>query len=327
MRGLVTPATYTVTVNSPGFTTQTPRWSLADGQKLTGVQLTLARSAGSLSGTVTTMPATRRPPGWPHGDRRATSVGTTITQSAGTVGGWTMAGLPIPGTYTVTFSRADLQPQTVAVNLDPAGNPTSGSAGAGAGGTTSTVAMTSAFAEISGVVSQRSSGRQHRSRRGGAVNLTSGSDTYTVTSASRTGVGGRLLPGRRGVARHLHPVGEPPRHQPDQRDRDRRRRSVARPEPVLIPPASITGLVRDRQGSPQPGSRSTCSRRRSIPRRSPSGPPPTRPAGTRSPTSTRRRRTCWRCAAPRGRHRVGDHRARRQPGAPTYRSPSAPNPR
>jgi 5-hydroxyisourate hydrolase-like protein (transthyretin family) len=251
IRGLVTPATYTVSVTSPGFTTQTTSVALADEQKLTGVQLTLARSAGSLSGSVTTLPGNAPAAGVSVTVSAGTTSVQTITQSAGTVGAWTIAGLPIPGAYTVTFSRDDLQPQTVAVNLDAAGNPTTGSTGSAAGGID--VAMTSAFAEISGVVSQRSADGTTAPAGEATVTLSSGSDTYTVTSASQpesaTGsyrVGG-VVPGtytlsvsRRGTSPTSIIV------------------TVAAGQsliqnPVLIPPASITGLVRDRQGSTQPG--------------------------------------------------------------------------
>ncbi len=253
IRGLVTPATYTVSVTSPGFTTQTTSVALADQQKLTGVQLALARSAGSLSGSVTTLPGNVPAAGVNVSVSSGTTTVQTITQSTGTVGAWTIAGLPIPGAYTITFSRDDLQPQTVAVNLDAAGNPTSGSAGGSVGSTGINVAMTSAFAEITGVVSQRSADGSTAAAGEATVTLSSGSDTYTVTSASEpasaTGsyrVGG-VVPGtytlsvsRRGTSPTSIIV------------------TVAAGQtltqnPVLIPPASITGLVRDRQGISQPG--------------------------------------------------------------------------
>ncbi len=112
-----------------------------------------------------------------------------------------------PGAYTLTFSRSDLQSQTLAVNLDATGTPSSGAGPI-------TVAMTSAFAQISGVVSQRSSDGSTAPAGEATVTLTSGSDTYTVTSASEPDsalgsyrVGG-VVPGtytlsvsRRGTAR------------------------------------------------------------------------------------------------------------------------------
>src|SRR6478752_2456416 len=246
IRGLVTPATYTVSVTSPGFTTQTTSVALADEQKLTGVQLTLARSAGSLSGSVTTLPGNAPAAGVTVTVSSGATKVTTITQSAGMPGAWTIAGLPIPGAYTVTFSRDDLQSQAVAVNLDATGTPTSGPSSID-------VAMTSAFAQISGVVSQRSADGSTAPAGEATVTLTSGADTYTVTSASEPAsvvgsyrVGG-VVPGtytlsvsRRGTSPTSVIV------------------TVAAGQslvqnPLLIPPASITGLVIDRQAGPQPG--------------------------------------------------------------------------
>jgi 5-hydroxyisourate hydrolase-like protein (transthyretin family) len=253
VRGLVTPAVYTVTVTSPGFTSQTTSVSLADGQKLTGVQLTLARSSGSLFGVVTTLPGNVPAPGVTVTVTTGSATVQTVTQSTGTVGGWTIAGLAIPSPYTVTFSRPDLQSQTVAVTLDAAGNLSSGSAGSGVGADGITVAMTSAFAEVSGVVSQRAPDGSTDPVGEAQVTLTSGSDTYSVTSASEpaSAVGtyrvGGVEPGtytlsvsRRGTTPTSVIV------------------TVVAGQalsfnPVLIPPASISGTVTDRLGSPQAG--------------------------------------------------------------------------
>ena len=253
LRGLVTPATYTVTVSSPGFGSQTTSVSLADGQKLTGVQLTLARSSGSLFGVVTTLPGNAPAPGVTVTVSTGTTTVATVTQSTGTVGGWTIAGLAIPSPYTVTFSRADLQSQTVAVTLDAAGNLSSGSTGAGVGANGISVAMTSAFAQVSGVVSQRSPDGQTQPVGEAVVTLSSGADSYTVTSASEpaSAVGsyqiGGVVPGtytlsanRRGTTPTSVIV------------------TVVAGQaltfnPVLIPPASIAGTVTDQQGNPQAG--------------------------------------------------------------------------
>ena len=246
VQGLATPATYTVTVTSPGFTTQTSTLTLTAGQKLTGVQLTVARAAGSLSGTVTTIPGGAPAPGVSVSVTSGATSLQTVTQSTGAVGGWTLTGLPIPGTYTVTFSRADLQPQTIAVTLDAAGNLGSGS---GVSGNSITIAMTSAFAEISGVVSQRNADGSTRPVGEAVVALTSGTDTYTVTSASQPAdaVGSYQVAGvkpgtytlsasLRGTAPTTVIV-----------------TVVAGQQlafnPVLIPPASITGTVTDRAGA------------------------------------------------------------------------------
>ena len=248
LRGLVTPATYTVTATSPGFTPQTSTLTLADGQKLTGVQLTVARSSGSLTGTVTTLPDNAPAAGVTVTIAGGATTVQTVTQSTGTVGGWMIGGLPIPSTYTVTFSRADLQSQTVAVTLDAAGNLSSGSAASGVSGNSIAVAMTSAFAVISGVVSQLEADSSTQPVGEALVSLSSGTDTYTVTSASQPAdaVGSYLVAGvkpgsytlavsRRGTSPTSVIV------------------SVVAGQaltyyPVLIQPASIAGTVTDRSG-------------------------------------------------------------------------------
>ena len=253
IRGLVTPATYTVTATSPGFTPQTSTLTLADGQKLTGVQLTVARSSGSLSGTVTTLPGNEPAAGVTVTIAAGATSVQTVTQSTGTVGGWMVAGLPIPSTYTVTFSRADLQSQTVAVTLDAAGSLSSGSAASGVGGNSSaansiSVAMTSAFAVISGVVSQLESDSSTQPVGEALVSLSSGTDAYAVTSASQPAdavgqylVGG-VKPGSYTLAvsrRGTSPTSVIVTVVAGQ---------ALTYNPVLIQPASIAGTVTDRSG-------------------------------------------------------------------------------
>jgi len=195
---------------------------------------------------VTTIPGDAPAPGVSVSVASGATSLQTVTQSTGAVGGWTLTGLPIPGTYTVTFSRADLQPQTIAVTLDAAGNLGSGS---GVSGNSITIAMTSAFAEISGVVSQRNADGSTRPVGEAVVALTSGTDTYTVTSASQPAdaVGSYQVAGvkpgtytlsasLRGTAPTTVIV-----------------TVVAGQQlafnPVLIPPASISGTVTDRAGA------------------------------------------------------------------------------
>jgi len=253
IRGLVTPATYTVTATSPGFTPQTSTLTLADGQKLTGVQLTVARSSGSLSGTVTTLPGNEPAAGVTVTIAAGATSVQTVTQSTGTVGGWMVAGLPIPSTYTVTFSRADLQSQTVAVTLDAAGSLSSGSAASGVGGNSSaansiSVAMMSAFAVISGVVSQLESDSSTQPVGEALVSLSSGTDAYAVTSASQPAdavgqylVGG-VKPGSYTLAvsrRGTSPTSVIVTVVAGQ---------ALTYNPVLIQPASIAGTVTDRSG-------------------------------------------------------------------------------
>ena len=119
LRGLVTPGSYTVTVVAKGFGTQSSTLSLTAGQKLTGVRFTLARSAGAISGTVTTLPDNKPAPNVTVAVTGGSTDLKTVTQSATAVGSWKIDGLAIPGSYTVTFSREGLESQTVAVALRP----------------------------------------------------------------------------------------------------------------------------------------------------------------------------------------------------------------
>src|SRR5699024_9529828 len=126
--------------------------TLTDSQKLRDVLMSLSASATSIHGDVTMLSD-----GGPASGVTVTietgsdTPVTTVTQSGATAGSWSASGLPVPGAYTITFSRADLQPQTVSVALNSAGVPTSGADADGA----ITVAMRSATGEVTGIVYQR----------------------------------------------------------------------------------------------------------------------------------------------------------------------------
>ncbi len=207
LRGLVTPDTYTVQVTLDNYTPQSATLTLMAGAKLTGVQIALNKASGQISGLVTTL-ADNKPAadvtvtvssgGSALTSATATSQTTTngagtgatsgnivtVTQSTGKVGSWTVTGLPIPGSYTVTFSRADLQSQTVAVSLDANGTVSGAAISQGNG---ITVAMKSATAQLTGTVTQRSSGGSVSKVGEAVVSLSSGTRTYTVSSASLPG--------------------------------------------------------------------------------------------------------------------------------------------
>jgi hypothetical protein len=113
----------------------------------------------------------------------------TATESTGDVGAWRVSGLPIPGTYTVTFSRSDLASQTVSLSLDGAGNITPGSLGARITSDGVSVSLQSSTAVVTGTVSQAGGGTQCDKPKStllgeAAVVLQSGSSSYRVTSAS-----------------------------------------------------------------------------------------------------------------------------------------------
>ncbi len=244
LRGLVTPGTYTITVTKDNFTTVSSTVTLAAGQKLTGDQLAMARSSGSLSGTVTLLPANTPAPGVAVVVTSGATTVSTVTQSTGKVGAWTVAGLPIPGAYTVTFSRTDLQSQTVAVSLDANGNMTGGTGS----GTGIAVGMTSASAVITGTVTQRSDTGATQKVGEALVTLSSGTDTYTVTSASlpASSLGDYeitgIVPGTYTLSVNRSGTS------PTSVIVTVAAGQVLQYDPVMIQPASISGKVIDRSG-------------------------------------------------------------------------------
>ncbi|MCU4186054.1 carboxypeptidase-like regulatory domain-containing protein [Acidiferrimicrobium sp. IK] len=168
LSGLPTPDNLTLVVSDPGYATQTLALSLAAGQQLTGEAVTLTSGVGSVSGTVSTVD------GAPAGGVTVTATNgqtsiTTVTLSTGAIGTYTLSGLTVPSTYTVTFSRPDLASQTQALALTAV---TSNATGINA-------TMLSSSAAIYGVVSDA-----HGPVSEVAILLSSGSTSYKVTSAS-----------------------------------------------------------------------------------------------------------------------------------------------
>ncbi|TAM92581.1 MAG: hypothetical protein EPN43_02190 [Jatrophihabitans sp.] len=191
LRGLPTPATFTVQAALPGYAQQTETLSLSAAEKLTGVAITLSKSSASLSGLVTLAAGNAPAPGVTVTVTNGSTTVQTSTQSAQGgaqgIGAWTVTGLPVPNSYTITFSRSDLASQTVSVSLDANGQITPGSRGAVVDSSgTIRVVMQSATATIMGVVSQVDPAAPGgKSPVGEAtVALSSGATTFTVTTAS-----------------------------------------------------------------------------------------------------------------------------------------------
>lgn len=187
LRSLPTPATFTVVASKVGFASQTLSLALAAGQKLTGVAITLNQSSGALNGVVTLLPGNSRVGGVGVTVSNGATTVQTATDSSNNVGSWHVGGLPVPSTYTVTFSRSDLQSQTVSVSLDAAGNVTPGSAGTRLTSDGIAVSMQSSTATVAGTITQTAT--THCSGGGSglgeaSVSLSSGTSTYSVTSAS-----------------------------------------------------------------------------------------------------------------------------------------------
>jgi hypothetical protein len=191
LRNLPTPGTYTLIASTDGYASQTLTVTLAAGQKLTGVALTLGKSAGTLSGLASIVHPS------PQADTPAAGVAVSVTdglltvqtetQSTSPVGKWDVGGLPIPGTYTVTFSRADLAPQTVSVSLDAQGHITPASQGTTVTAAGLEVRLEPATAVVFGTVRQVGGARVCDGANGlgeATVSLSSGTSSYRVTTAS-----------------------------------------------------------------------------------------------------------------------------------------------
>jgi len=190
LSSLPTPDTFTLTITATGFAAQTVTINLAAAQQVTGVSVTLTAGVGSISGT-TTLSATGAATG---GVTVTVTSGQlslqTVSLSMGAVGSYLVSGVPVPGTYTVTFSRPDLTSQTKAVTIN-------------AGTTTQTVsvALVSATAQLSGTVYVTSSASGPSSVActppptgvtaigSVAISLSSGTTSYQVSSASGSPIG------------------------------------------------------------------------------------------------------------------------------------------
>jgi hypothetical protein len=192
---LPTPGTYTVVASLDGYTPQTLSLSLTAGQKLSGVRLILVRSSGKLFGRVSVI----QPDGSP--DTAGTGVSVVITDGETTVttttqssaqhgnpaGYWKVTGLPVPGDYTATFSRADLASQTLAVSLDAFGHIVTGTGATTGNQAGLPVRLKLATGTVQGTVRQAGGQRVCNSANGlgeAVVTLNSGTTSYTVNTAS-----------------------------------------------------------------------------------------------------------------------------------------------
>ena len=118
VRTLPTPGQYTLTFERDGFTSATRTVELAAGQQVGGLAVTLAPTTGAISGTVSLGSS------GPVGGVTVSITGpdvevSTTSASVGTVGSWFIGDLPVPATYTVTFSKPGLVSQTRLEDLDP----------------------------------------------------------------------------------------------------------------------------------------------------------------------------------------------------------------
>lgn len=118
LRSLPTPGTYTVTVAREGYSSQTVTVTLTEGQQITDLSISIAPNTGSLTGLAGLSGI------GPAGGVTVTITGgevelTTVSASIGTIGEWVVEELPVPATYTITFSRSGYVAQTRLIDLDP----------------------------------------------------------------------------------------------------------------------------------------------------------------------------------------------------------------
>jgi hypothetical protein len=170
VRTLPTPGTYTLTFQRDGYEPATRTVTLGAAQQLGDIAVTLAPTTGSIDGTVSSAAGglggvTVAVTGAGDVDMRTTSV------SVGTVGAYGFGGLPVPATYTLTFSRAGYVTQSRLVEL---GGATAPSAATGID-----VQLVSSTAVIRGVI--RGAGGQPVS--GATVILSDGAVALQVLSA------------------------------------------------------------------------------------------------------------------------------------------------
>lgn len=168
LRNLPTPATYTITFTKAGYATENLTIALGEAEEVGPELITLAAGTGSISGAVNL--AGEGPVG---GVQVTVSDGETTvmteTLSVGDVGSYIVTNLPIPGTYTVTFSGAGLAPQVRSVDLDPAGDSNATSVNA---------SLTAATAVVSGTVTN-----EDGPIGGVVVELSDGTTVLTTQSA------------------------------------------------------------------------------------------------------------------------------------------------
>ena len=180
LRNLPTPATYTITFTKEGFATENLTIDLGAGQEVTGLSVALATGTGSISGTVNL--AGEGPAGGI--DVTVTNTETTLktqTLSVGDVGSFLVSGLPLPGTYTVTFSGNGLATQVRSIDLDPR-------SGANAEGVDAT--LTTSTAVVSGTVRD-----PNGPAAGVSVSLTDGGGITRTAVSANDPLGSYLLGG------------------------------------------------------------------------------------------------------------------------------------
>lgn len=114
---LPTPATYLVTFTLEGYASETIAVRLGPGQVREDLVVVLPDAFGSVSGVLTNVTSDAALGGATVTVSGGGVVLQTETLTSGTIGGYRIAGLPVPGTYAVTFDLEGFGRQTVEVSL------------------------------------------------------------------------------------------------------------------------------------------------------------------------------------------------------------------
>ncbi|MFN0030034.1 MAG: carboxypeptidase regulatory-like domain-containing protein [Acidimicrobiales bacterium] len=172
---LVTPATYTMQFSRAGLRSEIRTVALEPGQQLSDLAIILTPGTVDVAGVV------RDAGGVPLGGVLVRAVaGATMLEarsaSSGTVGAFLLAGLPAPGSYTVTFERVGYVGASVHLELAPPVEPAA--TGAAPPVPPLEVALNPATANVRGTVTSGGVGLG-----GVQITLTDGTITRTITSA------------------------------------------------------------------------------------------------------------------------------------------------
>ncbi|MFT3852749.1 MAG: carboxypeptidase-like regulatory domain-containing protein [Ilumatobacteraceae bacterium] len=120
LRNLITPGTFSLAVSADGFLTTNVTVRLDTGVTAPAQTIVLRPSVGRVGGTV----SAGGPDAGPLGGVTVTVSGPEFSRSTSSlttdpVGSWQITGVPLPGTYTVTFSATGYSTQAVGADLSP----------------------------------------------------------------------------------------------------------------------------------------------------------------------------------------------------------------
>ncbi len=169
--GLPTPRTYVLTFTLDGFSSATIALDLGGGETRSGLTAKLVGGAGTVRGTARDVNG--NPLGGvqvvvTRGDLSATTTTLTSGSGANGIGTYTIANLPTPGVYSVTFTLDGYETETQSV----------GFLGAGEQGGID-VTMRTTAGKVTGTVRLGTAGRA-----GATVVLSDGLTTRTTTTSS-----------------------------------------------------------------------------------------------------------------------------------------------